>query len=172
MSQGAHPATPPAAIDAGAAVFVVSDAITFVALLAASAVLRSREPSGAPLGALAQLAGLSVLLLAGSVLLSLAQRRSARGAYLATAASAFAFVLGELYEWRGLLAGGHGPAHDLRHGSLFVVTGLHALHVFIGGVVAVVLALRSDRGRAGRVLGWYWLALDLAWIGIVLVVYR
>lgn len=165
-------AAPPAAVDTGAAVFVVSDAITFVALLAASAVLQKHEVSGGEVASTTQLVTLSGLLFAGSAMLVVAQRASSRIAYLATALSALAFVLGEAREWKLLVAAGQGPAIDLRHGSLFVITGLHALHVFIGALVALSLALRTERGRAGRVLGWYWLALDLAWVGIVFVVYR
>ncbi len=163
---------PPAAVDSGAAVFVLSDAITFVALLAASAVLQKHEVSAGPLASTAQLVTLSALLLSGSAMLAVAQRASSRIAYVITALSALAFVLGEVREWKLLVAAGQGPALDLRHGSLFVITGLHALHVFAGALVALSLALRTEHGRAGRVLGWYWLALDLAWVGIVFVVYR
>ena len=163
------PAPSAATVDTGAAVFVLSDAITFVALLGASAALKVLEPP-ARMATPLQLAVLTALLFAGSATFGIA-RRLPRLAYLLLAAFGLAFVVGEALEWRALLAHGLGPACDLRHASLFVVTGLHALHVLIGAVVALVISARRDRARAGRVLSWYWAALDVAWLAILLVVY-
>jgi len=147
-------------------VFVVSDAITFVALLGAAASMRGREvewPAGAPSWAL--LGALTVLLFAASALLAAARRAPAL--LFAVAALGVAFVAGEAYEWRTLVREHLGPGADLRHACLFVITGLHAAHVLAGSLYA---AIRRPKDTA--VLQMYWAALDVAWVAIVLVVYR
>lgn len=156
----------------GAIVFVVSDAITFVALLGAAITLRLAAhewPQGEG-ASIAQLAALSALLFAGSGAIALASTARPRW-LLVAAAFALAFVAGELIEWRALLRAQHGPASDLRHASLFVVTGLHALHVTVGALLLARLGLRGATSVALRVLSLYWVALDLVWLGIVGALY-
>jgi cytochrome o ubiquinol oxidase subunit 3 len=156
----------------GGLVFVVSDGVTFAALLGGALALRAAGhdwPSGG--ASLAQLVVLSALLFAGSAIIALARRGRPRALWLA-AALALAFVGGEVREWLALVAEQHGPGADLHHASLFVVTGLHALHVTIGALVLGWFGWRRTEGAALRVLGYYWLALDVAWLGIVAAVYR
>lgn len=156
---------PKRALLTGGATFVVSDAITFVALLGAAASLRHQglEWPGAH-SSWALLAGLTVVLFGASALLQVGRPVALFGVALL----GVLFVGGEAWEWRALLRHGEGPAADLRHASLFVVTGLHALHVVCGAAYALRVALTR---RTSSVLPMYWAALDVAWIGIVLVVY-
>lgn len=156
---------PRRALLTGGATFVISDAVTFVALLGAAASLRRQglewpgaHPSWAVLG------GLTVLLLAASALLSVGRPAALVGVTLL----GLLFVGAEAWEWRALVRHGEGPTADLRHASLFVVTGLHALHVLVGAAYALRVALA--RGTTS-ILPLYWAALDAAWLGIVLVVY-
>lgn len=157
----------------GVLVFVVSDGMTFAALLLGALMLRGagRDWPARPAGSWAQLLVLTGLLLGGSALIALARRAGSRW-LLAAAATALAFVTAEVLEWRALLRAAHGPAVDLRHASLFVITGLHGLHVAIGAVLLVAYGLRRAPASVVRALALYWLALDLAWVGILLVVYR
>jgi heme/copper-type cytochrome/quinol oxidase subunit 3 len=90
---------------------------------------------------------------------------------LGAAALGFAFVGAEGLEWRALLRGSLGPTADLRHASLFVVTGLHGLHVLAGAIALFTLGLRRRLDGAVRVLSYYWFALDVAWLGIVGALY-
>jgi heme/copper-type cytochrome/quinol oxidase subunit 3 len=152
-------------------VFVCSDAITFLALLGGALALRAERrdwPTGG--ASLGQLFLLSVLLFAGSGAIAWA-RRGAPRALLVAAALGLSFVGVEMMEWRALLAAHLGPAADLRHASLFLVTGLHALHVTVGAIALAVYGLRGPLGNVASVLSYYWLALDLAWLGIVGALY-
>ena len=131
-----------------------------------------REWSHAQLGSTAQLIALSALLFGSSAFLYAAQRGAPRVFLALAAVTGALFVTGELLEWRALASSGQGPAADLRHASLFVVTGLHGFHVAAGVAVALGSALRGPRGSVLRVLSLYFGALDLAWLLIMLVVYR
>jgi heme/copper-type cytochrome/quinol oxidase subunit 3 len=165
-------ANPPRVAIAGGLVFVASDAITFAALLGSALILRLGGhdwPAGH--ASLTQLAILTVLLFGGSALIAAANRGARPRVLLGAAVLGLAFVGAELLEWRALLHGSLGPRADLRHASLFVVTGLHGLHVLAGAIALALLGLRGRLGGAARVLSYYWLALDLAWLGIVGTLY-
>jgi heme/copper-type cytochrome/quinol oxidase subunit 3 len=157
----------------GVLVFVVSDAMTFAGLLLGALMLRraGRDWPSAAAGTVGQLVSLTALLFAGSAFIAVARRRGSRW-LLGAAAAGAAFVTGELIEWRALATAHHGPATDLRHASLFVITGLHGLHVTIGAALLVGYGLRGAAGSIVRAMALYWLALDVAWLGILLVVYR
>ncbi|MEO6954439.1 MAG: hypothetical protein ABI321_21760 [Polyangia bacterium] len=156
---------PRRALLTGGATFVVSDALTFVALLWAAAWFRHQAlewPGAHPSWAL--LGGLTVLLFGASALLQIGRPAALFGVVLL----GLCFVGGEAWEWRELVRHGEGPSADLRHASLFVVTGLHAIHVVCGVAYALRVALAR---RTSSILPLYWGALDLAWVGIVVVVY-
>ena len=60
----------------------------------------------------------------------------------------------------------------------FVATGIHALHVAIGVVVLIVIALRSHRGvysdryhAPATVAGLYWHFVDLVWVFLFALIY-
>ena len=50
----------------------------------------------------------------------------------------------------------------------FVATGLHAIHLSVGVVLLVSLAVRASAGRLERILagniGLYWHLVDIVWI--------
>jgi cytochrome c oxidase subunit 3 len=60
----------------------------------------------------------------------------------------------------------------------FVATGVHALHVAIGIVVLIVIALKSRRGvysdryhAPATVAGLYWHFIDLVWVFLFALIY-
>jgi cytochrome o ubiquinol oxidase subunit 3 len=154
----------------GGVVFVLSDAVTFAALLTGAMMLRfaGRDWPSAH-ASTPQLLGLTALLFGGSAVIAIGKRRP-RLLGLA-AALGLAFVGGEIIEWRALLQAHEGPSADLRHASLFVVTGLHGLHVTIGALALLWYGMKRGSKTAVRILSYYWLALDVAWVGIVAGLY-
>ncbi len=74
---------------------------------------------------------------------------------------------------------------DLGHGfgdpfgtAFFILTGLHGLHVLVGVVWAIAVALRARRGAytaanytTVEMFGLYWHFVDLVWILIFTIVY-
>ena len=106
--------------------------------------------------------------------------RSIRLMY-ATLACAAAFLVIKAFEW-GAKFEHHiypGSEHLLERtkgeivffGLYFTMTGLHALHVIIGGAVILMAVRRVRRGavHAGRIVflentGLYWHLVDLVWI--------
>jgi cytochrome c oxidase subunit 2 len=67
--------------------------------------------------------------------------------------------------------GAHVPEVTLFFYLYFVMTGLHALHLFIGLGVLAIMVLLSHRGRFGpaydtpiELTGFYWHFVDLVWI--------
>jgi cytochrome c oxidase subunit 3 len=132
----------------------------------------------------------TALLLTSSLTMALAVRASTLGRsrattlwLLLTLALGAVFLAIKGYEYHedyvhGLVpflhftyAGAHVPEVTLFFYLYFVMTGLHALHLFIGLGVLAVMALLSHRGRFGPVYdtpieltGFYWHFVDLVWI--------
>ena len=88
------------------------------------------------------------------------------------------FLGGQFIEYRHFI-------NDLGHGfgdpfgtAFFILTGLHGLHVLVGVVWAVVVALRARQGAytaanytTVEMFGLYWHFVDLVWILIFTIVY-
>jgi len=80
------------------------------------------------------------------------------------------FVIGQLTAWRMLSAAGQTIDVNPSNSFLYLLTGLHALHV-LGGLVAwvvtIVLARRADPFRARRAIALcatYWHFLLAVWL--------
>jgi len=120
----------------------------------------------------------------------LGRRRGTAGFILATMALACVFLGVKWIEYGhkfedGLIPGvawhpEPGAAHGLRiyFGLYFTMTGMHALHMVVGLVLMVFVALRALRGRYSpdnyigvEVLGLYWHFVDLVWIFLFPLLY-
>jgi len=130
-------------------VFLVTDALSFGALLTADATLRARAESWPPVGTNLPLAAVAAVALFAS---SLTLMRGRVGATLALGA---AFLGAQIYEWVTLLR--HGGAHGLPAAIFFVTTGWHGLHVVAG---LVVLALFRRHPAAAL----FWQFVDAVWV--------
>jgi cytochrome c oxidase subunit 3 len=171
--------------------FILSDSLTFGALLFAYSYGRISNPAWpTPFDAKSILLSsiMTLFLLSSSltmVLAVLAAQRRDRGRTMrwlaATMAFGIGFVVLHAYEWYTLIAKGMTTTANpwsqvpLFGGTFFTLTGLHMLHVTIGVVVLGVIWMRcrgpkfSDKDV--EVSGLYWHFVDLVWMFIFPLVY-
>jgi cytochrome c oxidase subunit 3 len=103
---------------------------------------------------------------------------------LATAALGASFVCMQALEWSKLIAEGvrpwGNPMGAPQFGSsFFMITGFHGMHVSIGVIYLVTVAIRVLRGRyeasgnyqAVEIAGLYWHFVDLVWVFIFALFY-
>lgn len=171
--------------------FIISDAVTFGAVLFAYGYLRNATPdwpqpfkfSPSVINVM-----LMTFILVTSSLTMLIAIRAARAGDKAggirwtflTVAGGILFAILHIREWLGLIGEGLTLSHDpwgsgLFGASFFSITGLHLTHV-IGGVIALsAVALGYKRGRytADDLENWglYWHFVDLVWMFVVPLVY-
>jgi cytochrome c oxidase subunit 3 len=171
--------------------FIISDAVTFAALLFAYGYVKNASPNWpAPFKFSPSIINvmLMTLVLVTSSLTMLVATRAAKagdkgGALrwtFITVAGGVVFVLLHIREWFGLIREGvrlfQNPWGSPMFGAtFFAITGLHLTHV-LGGVIALtVVALGYKRGRynADDVEIWslYWHFVDLVWMFVVPMVY-
>ena len=171
--------------------FIVSDAITFSALMIAYSYVRvASEAWPTPFAFYPSIIKASVMtfvLLSSSVTMVMAVRAAKldnrRGVVkwlLATMAFGSAFVLIHATEWLGLIEEGvrlfKNPwGEPLFGASFFTLTGLHMTHVTVGvgylGVVAALTGMGKLTSEDVEVSGLYWHFVDLVWMFIFPLVY-
>lgn len=88
------------------------------------------------------------VLFASSLCLHWAATQAARGrleglrtALLAGLATALAFVTGQVFAWRQLVAAGYTLSDDAATSFFYVISGLHGLHI-LGGMIALARTAR------------------------------
>jgi cytochrome c oxidase subunit 3 len=185
---------PPYAIGSkklGMWLFIVSDAITFSALLVAYSFVRvASEAWPTPFEfypSIIKATVMTFVLLTSSVTMVMAVRaakmQNRAGAVkwlLATMAGGIGFVVLHATEWVGLMEEGvrlfKNPWGTPMFGAaFFTLTGLHMLHVSIGviylGIVAGCIASGKLTSEDVEVSGLYWHFVDLVWMFIFPLVY-
>jgi cytochrome c oxidase subunit III len=97
---------------------------------------------------------------------------------LASALLGLLFLGGQAYEYQHLIFTEHYGFHDPFGSAFFTLTGLHGLHVFVGVLWAIAVALRARKGAftarnytTVEMFGLYWHFVDLVWILIFTIVY-
>jgi heme/copper-type cytochrome/quinol oxidase subunit 3 len=164
-------------------VFLATDAMGFGGLLLAYAVLRTRagfwpDPAarfGSPLAG----AMTFVLLFSGATMtaaVAAARDGKTGAARLLAALTAFAglaFVAGQAMEFHALATTRHlGLTADHAAALFYVITGYHGLHVLVGVVVLVSIAVRRAATKGViEVVSLYWQFVDLVWIVIFTALY-
>jgi cytochrome c oxidase subunit 3 len=171
--------------------FVISDSLTFAALLVCYTYLRMASPAWpAPFRFFPSivLASVMTLVLLSSSLtmvraveaMRAADSRAAVRWLLVTLAAGLLFVGLHLGEWNSLFRAGVTPFRNpwnepLFGATFFTLTGLHMLHVLAGVVYLAVMAAGAARGRYTlvevEVSGLYWHFVDLVWMFIFPLVY-
>jgi len=172
--------------------FVVSDSLTFSALLVAYTYLRMATPNWpTPFHFHPGITGATVMtvcLLSSSLTMVLgvhAMHQGRRGAaarwILATMAGGAAFVLLHLNEWSNLInreqvtLWGNPWGEPLFGATFFALTGLHMTHVVVGVLYLGIIAAAVSRGRFKaedvEISGLYWHFVDLVWMFIFPLVY-
>jgi cytochrome c oxidase subunit III len=122
------------------------------------------------------------VLLVSSLALERARREAKRGGSAVrlwlgiTLALGLAFVVGQLYAWRLLLATGIGISSSPASSFFYLLTGTHAAHLAGGmiGLSAVTLwpasgFRRIPRPTAIRIAAIYWHFMGVLWVGLFLL---
>jgi cytochrome c oxidase subunit 3 len=171
--------------------FIISDAVTFAAILFAYGYLRNATPDWprpfkfSP--SIVNVIFMTFILVTSSLTMLMGVRAAKAGDKsgairwtFITAAGGLLFALLHIREWLGLIKEGvrlfQNPwGSGLFGAAFFSITGLHLAHV-IGGVIAlVIVALRYKRGRYNsddiEISGLYWHFVDLVWMFVVPFVY-
>ena len=172
--------------------FIISDALTFSALLVAYTYLRMATPNWptpfhfSPSILFASL--MTFVLLSSSLTMvfgvhamNSGNRMGAVGWILATMACGAAFVILHATEWSHLMVDekvtpfGNPWNEPLFGATFFTLTGLHMTHVIIGVIYLGVIAFAVARGKFKpedvEVSGLYWHFVDLVWMFIFPLVY-
>lgn len=171
--------------------FIVSDAITFSALLMAYSYVRvGSENWPRPFLMWPSIMNATIMtfvLLSSSLTMvlgvraaKLGERAQAAGWLMATALGGIIFDVLHLREWFGLIDEGvrlfKNPwGTPLFGAAFFTLTGLHMTHVTIGVVYLLVVAFGFKRSKYStedvEVSGLYWHFVDLVWMFIFPLVY-
>ncbi len=171
--------------------FIISDALTFSALLVSYSYLRFANPDW-PLPfpfrpAILFSTSMTVVLLASSLTMVMGVAAAARGDRGATVKWILATMLGgavfiglHLTEWLHLIEEGVRPFSNpwgapLFGAVFFGVTGLHMTHVAIGVIYLGIISTGFGRGKFSsedvEVSGLYWHFVDLVWMFVFPLVY-
>jgi cytochrome c oxidase subunit III len=181
--------------------FIVSDSLTFSALLIGYAYLRASNVGPTPFPFYPSIVFSSVMtfcLLSSSLTMvfgvsasSRGEKATARKWILATIFFGLAFIVLHLIEWNHLISEGLRPfslpAHWIEvfkapNGALptpligatfFTITGLHMFHVFSGTVYLGVVAARVKKLKHEdvEISGLYWHFVDLVWMFVFPLIY-
>jgi cytochrome c oxidase subunit III len=171
--------------------FLVSDAVTFAALLLAYGFLRNATPdwpkpfrlSPSIINAMVMtfiLLTSSLTMLIGLRAAKAGQKASALRWTLITAAAGLAFALLHIREWLGMIGEGvrlfENPwGSGLFGAAFFSITGLHLTHVVAGVIALVIVCMRYNQGRYDsddlELVGLYWHFVDIVWMFVVPFVY-
>ena len=171
--------------------FILSDSLTFSALLIAYSYVRVASgtwPSPFhPWPSIAMATVMTVVLLSSSVTMAMAvsaaktgdTRRVVKFMWL-TILGGLAFIVLHMNEWMGLIREGvtlwENPWGVPLFGStFFTLTGLHMFHVATGVIYLGAIAAGVPRQRFGsedvEISGLYWHFVDLVWMFIFPLVY-
>ncbi len=170
--------------------FIVSDAITFSALIIAYAYTRVSStfwPRPFEGASIANATVMTFILLTSSITVVMAVRaakmdeRATTAKWLmATMAGGILFDVLHIREWMGLINEGvvlfKNPWGVPMFGaSFFTLTGLHMTHVTIGVVYLGVIAWGFNKGKYNaddvEVSGLYWHFVDLVWMFLFPLIY-
>jgi len=172
--------------------FIISDALTFSAMLMAYTYVRLATPNWptpfhfSPSIIFSTfmtfcLLSSSLTMVMGVQAMNHGRRKAAVGWILATMAGGGAFVALHLTEWLNLIHKEHVTPFSnewgvpLFGGTFFALTGLHMTHVVIGLIYLGIMAIAVSRGKFKaedvEVSGLYWHFVDLVWMFIFPLVY-
>jgi cytochrome c oxidase subunit 3 len=171
--------------------FIISDALTFSALLIAYSYERVGSPNWpTPFHFWPSIVVSSVMtfcLLTSSITMVMAVAAAKEGRVGATMGwlggtmlGGIAFLVLHANEWRGLIAEGLRPFDNpwgtpLFGATFFTCTGLHMLHVTIGVGVLAVVARGFKKGKYPadyvEIAGLYWHFVDLVWMFLFPLIY-
>jgi cytochrome c oxidase subunit 3 len=176
--------------------FILSDSLTFSALLVGYAYVRVSNVWPTPFPFSPSIVFSSVMtlcLLSSSLTMVMGVRAAGRGDKRGTRIWIFATILGgvaflvlHLIEWNHLIEDGLRPfalpaewlqrwpgTTPLFGATFFSITGLHMFHVFTGVLYLAVIAMRVNRltYEDVEISGLYWHFVDLVWMFVFPMIY-
>ena len=170
--------------------FIVSDALTFAALIVAYSYVRVANEWPTPFDfypAIIFSSVMTLVLLSSSLTMVFGvaaghagHRQAAKKWIWATMLGGIIFIVLHANEWMHLIHEGVTPFSNpwgtpLFGGTFFVLTGLHMTHVAIGVIYLGVVAWGFGKGKYDgedvEVSGLYWHFVDLVWMFIFPMVY-
>jgi cytochrome c oxidase subunit 3 len=170
--------------------FLISDALTFSALLVTYSYLRVANDWPHPFEfspAILFSSAMTLVLLSSSLTMvfgvaaaSAGERKQAARWIWLTALGGLIFIALHLTEWNHLIHDGVTPFSNpwgtpLFGGTFYLITGLHMTHVAVGVVYLAVIAIRFSRGALSaedvEVSGLYWHFVDLVWMFVFPLIY-
>ncbi len=170
--------------------FIISDAITFGALLFAYGYLRNATtdwPRPFETSSVINAYVMTFILVTSSLTMLIAIRAARAGDKGRAITWSFVTVLGgiifallHIKEWSGLIGEGlrlfaNPWGSGLFGAAFFSITGLHLTHVVAGCIAITVVTLGYKRGRYDQgdleIWGLYWHFVDLVWMFVVPFVY-
>ena len=171
--------------------FIISDALTFSAILMAYGYVRVASDNWpTPFHFWPSIVVSTVMtfcLLTSSITMVMAVSAAQQGRIGSTMkwlggtmAGGIAFLVLHANEWRELIHEGLRPFENpwgspLFGATFFTATGLHMLHVTIGVLVLAVVAIGFKRGRYPadyvEIAGLYWHFVDLVWMFLFPLIY-
>jgi cytochrome c oxidase subunit 3 len=176
--------------------FIVSDSLTFSALLVGYAYVRASNvwPTPFPFSpSIIFSTVMTLCLLSSSLTMVMGVSASARGDkkavrkwILLTILFGLTFVVLHLFEWKHLLDEGLRPfslpkewmekwpgATPLFGATFFGITGLHMFHVLTGAIYLAVVAARVNKLKHEdvEISGLYWHFVDLVWMFVFPLIY-
>jgi cytochrome c oxidase subunit 3 len=163
--------------------FIVSDALTFTALLVGYGFMRMLSPTWPVRTEIFDMRLITVMtfvLISSSALMAMAvsaaenrQQSHAIRFLIGTIGGGVVFLGCQAYEWAHFIREGARPFTNpwgvpQFGASFFVVTGFHGLHVLSGVVALTAIAVRGLRNRYSasgiEVAGLYWHFIDVVWV--------
>jgi cytochrome c oxidase subunit 3 len=171
--------------------FIVSDALTFSALLIAYAYSRVSSDNWPlhfeffPSIVIATVMTFALLTSSITMVMAVAAAKAGRASAAmnwlwATIAGGVIFLILHANEWNTLIGEGLRPFSNpwgspLFGASFFTCTGLHMLHVTIGVIVLAVVGFGHKSGKYPadyvEIAGLYWHFVDLVWMFIFPLIY-
>ena len=177
-------------IKLGMWVFLAADTLTFASLITAYGVARASStqwPDPEQVFGITLVSLMTFILICSSATMATAvgaaksgDRRKAVMFIWLTILGGLFFLGSQAYEWTHLIHEGgrlYGNpwGTPLFTGSFFTITGFHGLHVTVGVIYMLILALRAAKGKYSgvgvEVAGLYWHFVDLVWVFIFTLFY-
>jgi cytochrome c oxidase subunit III len=171
--------------------FIISDTLTFSALLISYSYARLNSPNWPRpfpfYPSIVYSTVMTIVLLASSLTMVMAVSAMARGARSSTVkwialtmTFGLTFILLHMREWFHLIGEGLRPFSNewgspLFGAVFFGVTGLHMTHVAIGVIYLGIISIGVGRGKFSaedvEVSGLYWHFVDLVWMFVFPLIY-
>jgi cytochrome c oxidase subunit III len=168
--------------------FIMADVMTFAACLAAYAFLRNATPDWPrPFHGITNVAVMTFIMLTSSLTMLIALNAAKLGDkartfnwMMITASAGFVFTVLHIRDWMGMMEQGAGLFHNpwgpaIFGAGFYVVTGFSLVHISVGTIALIVVALRYRGGRYNaddiEIVNLFWQFVGLVWLFIVPVVY-